>query len=239
MNRSRTASKPQMGCAQLIAALAALLLGAAELRADASYTLELRDTRGAPLEHAVLALYAADAPALPASPAGEPPAAVMDQRGHQFAPHVLAVRVGTAVDFPNSDRTRHHVYSFSPAKRFELKLYKGVPAQPVLFDRAGPVVLGCNIHDQMLGYIYVVQTPLFATSGADGRVSLHGLAPGRYRAQLWHPGLLEQGPHALGELELAEGEALSASAQLEISSSPPLKPEQSELERRFKRQGAP
>src|SRR6478736_7443487 len=81
--------------------------------------------------------------------------AVVDQVDKEFTPRVNAILVGTPVIFPNHDNVRHHVYSFSPAKRFELPLYAGVPAQPVVFDTAGVVVLGCNIHDWMVGYIYV------------------------------------------------------------------------------------
>jgi hypothetical protein len=103
----------------------------------------------------------------------------MDQRDQQFAPHVLAVQRGTAVSFPNSDQIRHHVYSFSEPKRFELRLYSGVPADPVVFDRAGTVVLGCNIHDDMIGFVRVVDTPWFATSGEDGVARIEKVPAGR------------------------------------------------------------
>ncbi len=77
----------------------------------------------------------------------------MDQQGHQFVPHLLVVQAGTEVTFPNSDNVSHHVYSFSPTKPFELPLYKGDVYPPVTFEKAGIVVVGCNIHDSMLGYI--------------------------------------------------------------------------------------
>ena len=82
---------------------------------------------------------------------------------------------------------RHHVYSFSPAKRFELPLYAGVPSQPVLFDKAGVVVLGCNIHDWMVGYVYVSDSPWFGKTGADGGVRDRRPAPRRYIVRVWHP----------------------------------------------------
>ncbi len=83
-------------------------------------------------------------------------------------------RCGSAsyVQFPNKDNIRHHVYSFSAARKFELPLYSGTPAQPVLFDKVGVVKLGCNIHDWMIGYIYVTETPYFGKSNAEGRVDM-------------------------------------------------------------------
>ena len=98
---------------------------------------------------------------------------------------MLAVHTGTAVSFPNSDNIRHHVYSFSPAKRFELRLYQA-RRRPVVFDKPGVVVLGCNIHDWMLGYVYITDDPFFAVSDDAGRLALD-LPPGRYTASLWHP----------------------------------------------------
>ncbi len=113
---------------------------------------------------------------------------VMDQRDKEFVPYVLPVRVGTPVYFPNSDNIRHHVYSFSPAKTFELPLYKGTPANPVVFDKPGAVALGCNIHDWMVGYIYVVDTPWYATTGDNGSAGLT-LPAGEYELRAWHPRL--------------------------------------------------
>jgi plastocyanin len=154
----------------------------------------VHDPGGRPVEDAVIALFvdpeatpAASATSSPEATGVEPPRAVMDQKHHQFVPHVLPVRVDTDVVFPNSDQIRHHVYSFSEAKTFELRLYSGVPAEPVQFDRAGEVVLGCNIHDQMLGYIHVLETPHFAATGSDGRAVLADVPAGRHRLELWHP----------------------------------------------------
>lgn len=100
----------------------------------------------------------------------------MAQQGKQFLPGVLVVPVGTSVHFPNRDSVRHHVYSFSPAKKFELKLYTGTPANPVVFERAGVVTLGCNIHDRMVGWIVVVDTPYYAQA-AEGaaQVQINGV----------------------------------------------------------------
>ncbi|MDO7896919.1 methylamine utilization protein [Pseudomonas citrulli] len=151
--------------------------------AAAKLDVEIHEASGTPLTDAVVTLQ---------GPLGGPPAklaASMDQRNQQFAPHVLAVHTGSLIKFPNSDNIRHQVYSFSPAKRFELRLYEGTPSEPVLFDKPGVVVLGCNIHDRMLGYVFVTDDPLFAVSDEQGRVSLGDLAMGEYRVTLWHPQL--------------------------------------------------
>ena len=128
-----------------------------------------------------------------------PPArktAVMDQKNRMFIPHVLAVQTGTSVRFPNSDDIRHHVYSFSPAKPFQLPLYKGTPANPVLFDRAGVVTLGCNIHDQMSAFIIVVDTPYFERTGGDGHATLRDVEPGKYVVHVWYPEMRDEPPPA-------------------------------------------
>ncbi|WP_236233110.1 methylamine utilization protein [Pseudomonas tohonis] len=161
----------------------------------ATLQAEVVDGHGQPLGDAVLSLK---------GPTGNlplPDKGVMDQRDKQFAPYVLAVRTGTAVSFPNSDNIRHHVYSFSPAKRFELRLYQGTPAAPVVFDKPGVVVLGCNIHDWMLGYVYITDDPFFAVTDDTGRLALD-LPPGRYVASLWHPQIANMLPVAVGEIEI-------------------------------------
>ena len=155
--------------------LAACLWVTPALAAVVEVTVRAGD---APLADAVVSLHAGQAPASSA-------AAVMDQRDSAFVPGVLVVQAGTTVSFPNSDTVRHQVYSFSPAKPFELPLYEGTPLAPVLFDRPGVVVVGCNIHDWMIGYIVVVDTPHFARTDARGRVRLD-VPAGRYRMQAWH-----------------------------------------------------
>jgi plastocyanin len=116
---------------------------------------------------------------------------VIDQRDKQFVPYVTALQVGTAVMFPNSDNIRHHVYSFSPAKKFELPLYAGVPAEPVLFDKVGFVTLGCNIHDWMIAYVAVLPTPYFQVTAREGRASLKNLPAGTYVVHAWQPSMKE------------------------------------------------
>jgi len=114
---------------------------------------------------------------------------VVDQINKEFVPYVKPIVVGSQVNFPNKDNIRHHVYSFSPAKTFELPLYVGTPATPIVFDRRGVVTIGCNIHDWMIAHIYVAETPYFGKSGTDGKVRLENLPPGRYAVRVWHPRL--------------------------------------------------
>ena len=117
------------------------------------------------------------------------PADAVDQVDKQFIPYVKPVLVGSLVRFPNSDHIRHQVYSFSPAKKFELPLYGQTVAPPVVFDKPGVVVLGCNIHDWMVGYIYVSESPFFAKTTAGGSAMIGEMPPGEYAVRVWHPGM--------------------------------------------------
>lgn len=156
--------------------------------AAAELTVKVIDPTGAPLEDAVV--YAI--PPSGKMPAAPSATAQINQINKRFTPLVSVVQSGTPVSFPNKDTVRHHVYSFSPAKVFELKLYSGVPAKPVLFDKPGLVVLGCNIHDHMLAYVLVVDTPFFAKTAADGSAKFADLPTGEYEIKAWHYGLPSQ-----------------------------------------------
>ena len=154
--------------------------------AAATLTIRVQDGRGAGMTDAVV--YAVpEGRELPLAQK----TAVMDQRNRSFVPHVLPVQVGTLVSFPNSDDVRHHVYSFSPARTFQLPLYKGTPAAPLLFDRAGVVTLGCNIHDQMSAFIFVVDTPYFAKT-VNGSATIDGVEAGRYTVHVWYPDMRDE-----------------------------------------------
>lgn len=156
-------------------------------------TVTVRDGAGAPVRNAVVWVNVAGAPA----PKASGPLFVA-QQNVQFDPYVLVVPVGAEVAFPNKDKVRHHVYSFSPPKRFELKLYGKEEARTVTFDKPGTIALGCNIHDQMSGFIKVVDTPFAAKTGADGSVTLRGLpAAASASMRVWHPQLRAPG----GEME--------------------------------------
>jgi plastocyanin len=112
--------------------------------------------------------------------------AVVDQVEKTFVPGLLPIMVGTSVRFPNHDQIQHHVYSFSPTKTFELPLYKGEAAPPVLFDKVGVVKIGCNIHDWMSGIILVLPTPHFAVTDASGRYVMENVPEGNYTLVVWH-----------------------------------------------------
>jgi plastocyanin len=118
--------------------------------------------------------------------------AEIEQKGKQFNPLVTVVQTGTSVNFPNHDKVRHHVYSFSPAKKFELKLYSGVPASPILFDKPGTVVLGCNIHDNMLAFMYIVDTAYYAKTDSNGIAKLSNIPEGKYQLKIWHYALKKE-----------------------------------------------
>jgi plastocyanin len=143
------------------------------------------DARGAPLADA--AVYAVPmAAGAPAPSATSGARVAIDQVDREFVPLVSVVQTGTRISFPNRDDVAHDVYSFSPAKRFELKLYSGVPSQPVVFDKAGLAVLGCNIHDSMVAYVLVVDTPHFAKTDKAGKAVFDRLPAGEYRVAAWH-----------------------------------------------------
>ena len=163
------------------AALCALLwlTGAASA---GSLRVQVLDSAGKPLEGAVVSLVS-DAARRAVRPL---PEQEISQENKQFVPSVRVVTVGTLVRFPNRDSVRHHVYSFSPAKKFEIKLYAGTPAAPVLFDQPGVAVLGCNIHDQMVGWVVVLDTPYFAQTDAQGQALLEGMPAGAHQLRAWH-----------------------------------------------------
>ena len=168
---------------------AALLCGtvAVAVNATSAATLELSvsGNDGKPLGDAVVFLESKEARA-----AARPLTGIeIEQAAKAFTNRVSVVTAGTQVTFPNRDKVRHHVYSFSPAKTFELKLYAGTPANPVLFDKPGIAVLGCNIHDDMVAWVVVVETPHLGQTRADGRVRLDNVPPGNYRLRSWHPAL--------------------------------------------------
>jgi plastocyanin len=156
-------------------------LCAALILAGSAHALELtlKSTDGKPVAEAVIAL-------IPATPAtAKPLPAVMGQKDTAFVPHIVAVQTGADVVFQNSDITRHHVYSFSPSKKFERTMPTGAE-EHVIFDKPGIVAVGCNIHDNMLGYIVVSDTPYFAMSDAAGMADLKNIPDGNYTARLWH-----------------------------------------------------
>lgn len=147
----------------------------------------VHDSDGNVLEHAVISLVGENETLVAEKTVMQPPK--MTQENIQFNPFVLPVAAGTRVSFPNKDKVRHHVYSFSKIKRFELELYGEDVEKSIVFDQEGVVALGCNIHDDMLAYIYVARSNRFAKTDANGEAIIENLIPGNYRAYVWHPRL--------------------------------------------------
>jgi plastocyanin len=171
--------------ARLICCLAGCLLVAVVQAGD--LTIQVSDPQGAAVSDAAVYLL----PVGGRAPKGVQKGAI-EQVDKTFIPYVSVVQVGTAVSFPNKDTVRHHVYSFSSPKVFDLKLYSGTPAQPVVFDTPGLVALGCNIHDWMLAYVLVVETPWFAVSNGKGVAQVEAVPAGGYKMVIWHPRMKEE-----------------------------------------------
>lgn len=155
-------------------------------KSTAANVITLQDKQGNPLSSAVISVNYSSQSILPHSEQTAQSVPEMQQKQRQFFPHTLAIASGEAVSFPNNDNTRHHVYSFSSAKVFNLKLYDNQFVPSVTFDTPGVVTLGCNIHDQMKGFIYVSKNADFWVSDAQGKVIL---PDDIRRFTVWHPNL--------------------------------------------------
>lgn len=149
----------------------------------ASLEVQVRDAAGAALPDA--AVYAV--PSTGPADARGARTVTIEQRDREFIPFLTVLQTGTPVSFPNRDAILHHVYSFSPAKAFEIKLYSGTPPGEIVFDKPGVVTLGCNIHDWMVAYVVAVQTPHFGRTDAQGVVRLRDLPAGTYEVRTYHP----------------------------------------------------
>lgn len=112
----------------------------------------------------------------------------IEQKNKLFNPFISVIPIGTIATFPNHDGIGHHVYSFSESKIFELPLSEEELSQEILFDKPGVVTIGCNIHDWMVAYIYIVDTPYFAKTNSTGLANLEKITPGEYELHIWHPG---------------------------------------------------
>lgn len=154
-------------------------------------TISVRDAAGRPVRDAVVTIHPAGG--VPRGPIRFSWPLQVAQRDIQFQPYVLIAPVGGTVAFPNFDRVRHHVYSFSRGNRFEIDLFGRDQTRTHAFAAAGVVAIGCNIHDQMLAYIRVVDTPWAEKTGASGDVVLHGVPNGGATIRVWHPQLSTRG----------------------------------------------
>ncbi len=135
---------------------------------------------------------------------------VVDQVDQTFRPDLTVIPVGSTVSFPNSDKVSHQIYSFSPAKRFQLPLYRGTPYAPTKFETKGIVTLGCNIHDDMIAYVVITDAAWFGRTGPDGTWSAAGLPAGLFRVEVWHPRMREESRviEARANLETAQSQTL-------------------------------
>lgn len=165
---------------------AVLLLAIAPAAHAASANIEVRGADGKPLAGAVVMI---NTPGKAAGPIKFTWGTAMGQRNIQFDPHVLIVPVGSTVTFPNYDKVRHHVYSFSKTKKFDLKLYGKDETRSILFDKTGVAAVGCNIHDAMSGFIVVVDTPFAMQTDANGKVTIPGVPAGGVTVRVWHPSI--------------------------------------------------
>ncbi|AME26886.1 methylamine utilization protein [Burkholderia sp. PAMC 26561] len=148
----------------------------------ATLRVQVVDQAGAPLQDAIVYV----SPASGKLPTTKPVGAVIDQIKRQFVPLVSVAQTGAAIAFPNKDNIEHDVYSFSPAKKFELNLYHGIPAAPVVFEKPGLVVMGCNIHDAMVAYLLLVDTPYFAKTDASGNATIDNVPADALKVTAWH-----------------------------------------------------
>jgi plastocyanin len=170
-----------------------VLLAAAAPVGAGELSIGLDDGHGHPVADAVVTLHKEGGEPIPR----EAMTKTIDQRDETFLPYVEIFRPGDQVVFRNSDRTRHHVYSFAPAKTFEFVIAPGDSSPPITLDHVGEISVGCNIHDQMITHLYVSDAPWVSRSGADGRVDFKQLPPGAYHLEVWHPQLRpgRAGPH--------------------------------------------
>lgn len=210
-------TKPQAragyrGVVRIVLALVPLLLLAlAPGRAEAGTAIfTVRGLNNKPLPGAVVQIVGTRRPI----PAAQVKARyTVAQRDIAFQPHVIVVPLGASVSFPNEDAVRHHVYSFSAAKTFELKLYGRQETRVVTFDVPGVVALGCNIHDSMSGFVFVADTPFAAVSDERGQVRFEDVPAGAFSVEVWHPSI-RGGRHRLSQTISFAPEGVAMALQL-------------------------
>ena len=181
----------------------------------ATVDVAVTDSRGGPATNAVVSLTADAAVASRVSARS-----VIDQQHETFLPLVVVVRKGGEVVFTNNDATMHQVYSFSPIKQFQFELDRGQVSKPVVFDKAGVAAIGCNIHDNMVAYVFVADAPFAAVTDAGGHVEFRDVPDGAWHASVWHPFLKAGKPPAPSALAVAGNASLTLTAPLSASSMP-------------------
>ena len=200
--------------------LAWLLVGSAGPVWAGQLVVRVSDTGGHAVGDAIVTLVPAASAASTGAPVPAPQTHYVDQRDETFIPYVQVVRPGDKVVFRNSDGTRHHVYSFSPAKAFEFMLKPGTSSPPLVLDNPGLIAVGCNIHDHMIAYLLVSPEQAQVTP-PQGQVVFAHLPPGRYTVKVWHPQLRpgETQPNAV-ETVAGEGDTQQAAFTLSLMPDP-------------------
>ncbi len=155
--------------------------------AATTFTAEISDQDGKPVVNAVVSLVPDPKGPMPAASMRLATEKTIDQRNETFLPLVTVIPKSGRVIFANNDQTTHQVYSFSAAKQFEITLNRGQTSAPIIFDNLGVAALGCNIHDHMIAYVFVAESPWTALTGADGRAVIEDVPAGIYQARVWHP----------------------------------------------------
>jgi plastocyanin len=166
--------------------VAIVLVAVCNTAAATTFTAEITDQDGKPVQNAVVSLVPDAKTTTPGASTRLPNDKVIDQHFETFIPIVTIVPRNGRVVFANSDPTTHQVYSFSPAKQFEITLARDTSSPPITFPNAGVAALGCNIHDNMIAYVFVAESPWTGLTGADGHVVIEDVPPGNYQAQVWH-----------------------------------------------------
>lgn len=203
----------------------ALLALSSTFATAAELDVTVADARGSAAPDAVVSVRGGNG----APPAQPPTTRPIDQRNETFIPYVEIFRPGDSVVFRNSDRTRHHVYSFAPAKSFEFVIAPGESTPPVMLDRVGEIAVGCNIHDQMITHLYVSDAPWLAKSDAQGHAVFHDLPAGHYEVSVWHPQLRPGRPEPQQSVDVGSSLA-SATFTLPLTADP--RPDPADKERK-------
>jgi plastocyanin len=164
-----------------------LLCAACGAASATNFTAEVADQDGHPVANAVISLVPEVKTSMPAASTHLATEKIIDQRSETFLPLVTIVPKGGRIVFSNNDQTTHQVYSFSQVKQFEITLSRGEKSPGVVFDNVGVAALGCNIHDHMIAYAFVAESPWTALTGSDGRAVIADVPAGNYKAQVWHP----------------------------------------------------
>ncbi len=198
-----------------IAFLAAFLLLGATHAGAAPFTADITDQNGKPAPNTVVSLIPVVKAGMPAASASLALEKTIDQNDETFVPLVTIIPKGGRIVFTNNDRTTHQVYSFSQIKQFELTISHGQTSKPVQFDAAGVSAIGCNIHDKMIAYAYVAESPWTAMTDANGKLRIADVPAGDYVAEVWNPWLAPGRAAPAEKLRVAaNGGALSTSIRL-------------------------